>query len=100
MSDVTVTNKVASINLLSAQTTTGAGDGHRLPRLKTIQISGITTGTVTIEGSNDGVNYFVLSTDTSDNLRELNTPVVFVRGNVTSAGSVNVTMTAGFEKNA
>ena len=98
MSDVTLTNKIASAKLISVQTGTGAGNGHRLPRLKTIQISGITTGTVTLEGSNDGTNYFVLSTDTSDNLRELNTPVVFVRANVTVATTVNVTVTAAFEK--
>ena len=98
MTDVTMTSKIASVALINAQTTTGAGNGYRLPRLKTIQISGITTGTVTLEGSNDGTNYFTLSTDTADNLRELNTPVVFVRANVTVATSVNVTVTAAFEK--
>jgi hypothetical protein len=91
------TTKVRSVALMTAQTTTGAGDGFQLPRLKTIQIDGITTGTVTIQGSNDGSNWYTLSTDTSDNLRELNTPVVFVRGNVTVATSVSVTITAGYE---
>ena len=92
-----ITNKVNKIVIMAAKTDTGAGTAHRLPRNSTLQISGITTGTVTLEGSNDGVNYFTLSTDTSDNLRQLDTPVVWTRANVTVDTSVSVTVTAGVE---
>ena len=93
-----LSNKVVSVEIMTAQTGTGAGTAYHLPRLKTFHIEGITTGTVKLEGSNDGTNFFVLSTDTADNLRELNTPVVWIRGNVTAASDVSVTITAGFEK--
>jgi len=91
-------SRVVSVEIMSAQTGTGAGIAYHFPRLKTFQIDGITTGTVTLEGSNDGTNYYTLSTDTADNLRELNTPVLWVRANVTVATSVSVTVTACFEK--
>jgi hypothetical protein len=93
-------SSLRSAKLLSAQTGTGAGSWFQLPRLKTIQIDGITTGTVILQGTNDlaAGTVHTLSTDTADNLRELNTPVLFIRANVTVATSVSVTVTAGFEK--
>ena len=90
--------KVVTLEIMSAKTTTGTGSSYHFPRLKTIQVEGITTGTVLLEGSNDGTNFFTLSTDTSDNLRELNVPVNWLRGNVSVATSVSVTITVCYEK--
>lgn len=93
-------SKVVSTPMMEAKTTTGPGEWFHLPRLKTIQIDGITTGNVTLEGTNDKSSATVheLSDDTADNLRELNTPVRFIRANVTVATDVAVTVTAAFEK--
>lgn len=100
MSENTITGALAKVDMMRVQTGTGAGDWFRMPRLKTIQIDGITTGTVTLEGTNDpnASTVHVLSTDTSDSLRELNTPVLWIRANVTVATSVSVNVTAAFEK--
>ena len=92
-----MTNKMRSTAIMSGKTTTGAGDWYQFPSKKSIHIEGITTGTVTIEGSNDKANAIVLSTDTSDNLRGLDSPVVWIRANVTVATSVSVTVVVGWE---
>jgi len=92
------TRKIKTVELASSQTTTGAGTSHKLPRNKTIHLEGITTGTVLIEGSNDGTNFFTLSTDTSDAIREISAPHLFTRTNVTVATSVSLTATASYEE--
>jgi hypothetical protein len=86
-----------------------AGDvGQPLQRVdlsdRSVQVAGTFAGaTIVLEGSNDGVNYFTLSTPsgaalsfTAAGLLQVNQPVAFVRPHVTlgSGASLAVTMTA------
>jgi hypothetical protein len=86
-----------------------SGDvGQPLARLdladRSVQVAGSFAGaTVVLEGSNDGVNYFTLSSPsgaalsfTAAGLMQVNQPVAFVRPHVTSGSgaSLSVTLTA------
>jgi hypothetical protein len=86
-----------------------AGDiGQPLQRVdlsdRSVQVAGTFAGaTIVFEGSNDGVNYFTLSSPsgaalsfTAAGLMQVNLPVAFVRPHVTlgSGASLTVTMTA------
>lgn len=89
---------VRSEVIMSSKTTTGAGDSFQFPRSKTVQIDGITTGTVLIQGSNDNSNWHTLGTYTADTLVEIDSPYVWTRANVSVATDVSVTVTVGYEK--
>ena len=91
--------RMRSGTIMAAQTTTGAGAGYRFPANKTIQVDGITTGTVLIQGSNNDSDYYTLATLTSDGLYEVNSPHVFTRANVSVATSVSATVVVGYEEN-
>ncbi len=86
-----------------------AGDvGQPLQRVdladRSVQVTGtFAAATIVLEGSNDGVNYFTLSSPsgaalsfTAAGLIQVNQPVAFVRPHVTlgSGASLTVTMTA------
>jgi len=86
-----------------------AGDvGQPLQRTdladRSVQVTGTFAGaTIVLEGSNDGVNYFTLSSPagaalsfTAPGLLQVNEPTAFVRPHVTLGGgaSLTVTMTA------
>jgi hypothetical protein len=86
-----------------------AGDvGQPLQRIdladRSVQVAGTFAGaTVAFEGSNDGINYFTLSSPsgaalsfTAAGLMQVNQPVAWVRPHVTlgSGASLTVTMTA------
>lgn len=83
--------------IMSGKTTTGAGTSYQLPRSKTVQIDGITTGTVLIQGSNDNTNWYTLGTYTADDLVEIDAPHIWTRANVSVATDVDVTVTVGYE---
>jgi hypothetical protein len=86
-----------------------SGDtGQPLQRIdlsdRSVQVTGNFAGaTIVFEGSNDGTNYFTLSSPsgtalsfTAASLMQVSTPVAFVRPHVTtgSGASLTVTMTA------
>src|SRR5215472_17865970 len=86
-----------------------AGDvGQPLQRIdladRSVQVTGTFAGaTIVMEGSNDGINYFTLSSPagaalsfTAAGLMQVNEPIAFVRPRVTvgSGASLTVTLTA------
>ena len=79
--------------LLTAATATGAGDWYRLPRNKSIQIDGIGTATVKIQGTHDrGATPYDLLETTADGMWDNEYPYYYVRANVTAytSGTINV----------
>ncbi len=83
-----------------------AGDaGQPLQRVdlsdRSVQVTGAFAGaTIVLEGSNDGANYFTLSTPsgaalsfTAAGLSQVNVPVAFVRPRVTAGSGAGLTMT-------
>jgi hypothetical protein len=83
-----------------------AGDvGQPLQRVdlsdRSVQVTGTFAGTtVVLEGSNDGANYFTLSSPsgaalsfTASGLMQVNQPVAFVRPHVSSGSGASLTVT-------
>ena len=83
-----------------------AGDvGQPLQRVdlsdRSVQVTGAFAGaTIVLEGSNDGANYFTLSSPagaalsfTAAGLMQVNEPVAFVRPHVTSGSGASLTVT-------
>jgi hypothetical protein len=68
---------------------------------RSVQVTGAFAGaTLVLEGSNDGVNYFTLSSPagaalsfTAAGLMQVNMPVAFVRPHVTSGSGASLTVT-------
>ena len=83
------------ILLLDGVTSTGASaaifpDGAPV----TVVISGITSATVTIEGSVDGTNFEAIEAKTADACAIINPSTKYVRANVTTYVSGTITVKA------
>lgn len=86
---------MALATLLSGVTTTGASPSVRTDGLVPahVQISGITIGTVTVQGSVDGTSWAALATAlTADGMVTLDSPPPYVRANVTAFTSGSITV--------
>jgi hypothetical protein len=82
---------------MSAKTDTGDGDASHFPAHKTVQVDGITDGTVVLKGSNDGVTYHDIVEITADGLYDIDSPFAKLKPTVTVATDVSVTVTVGYE---
>lgn len=81
---------------LDAVVVTGAGKVFGAAGFRAIscQVSGITTATVQIQGSNDGTNWDLLEAAiTADDIYQVEMGAKYLRGNVTiwTAGAITVT---------
>ena len=83
------------MSLLSAVTSTGAGDAIFPPATSvSFQYAGITTATVKIQCTNDGTNWHDLDTVVANGVYTFTSPYYQIRANVTAytAGTITVTM--------
>lgn len=86
--------------LLSGVVATGAGSKFSAPAERvTVQVEGITTATVKLEGSNDGTNWVELRASTADEAYTTSDAFAWLRGNVTAWTSGTITMTLGYVSN-
>lgn len=86
---------MALVTLLSGVGSTGASPSIRTDGLTPahVQISGITLGTVAVQGSVDGSTWATLSTAlTADGIITLSDPTPYVRANVTAFTSGSITV--------
>jgi hypothetical protein len=90
---------MATSTLLSAVTATGASlaVGTDSNRPAFIQISGITSATVAVQGSVDGATWATIATAlTADGLVTVTTPPPYIRANVTVYVSGTITVKASY----
>lgn len=83
--------------LLSAVTATGASSAISTDSNKAafVQVSGITSATVTVQGSVDGTTWSTVGTAvTSDGLVTITNPPPYIRANVTTYVSGTITVKA------
>lgn len=86
---------MALVTLLSGVGATGASQGIRTDGLNPahVQVSGITVGTVAVQGSVDGSTWATIATAlTADGIVTLATPTPYVRANVTAFTSGTITV--------
>jgi hypothetical protein len=86
---------MALATLLSGVAATGASQGIRTDGLVPahVQISGITIGTVAVQGSVDGTTWATVATAlTADGIVTLATPTPYIRANVTAFTSGSITV--------
>lgn len=86
---------MALVTLLNGVAATGASQGIRTDGLTPahVQVSGITIGTVAVQGSVDGTTWATVATAlTADGIVTLATPTPYVRANVTAFTSGSITV--------
>ena len=86
--------------LLSGVVATGAGSKFS-PNAERVlvQVAGITTATVKLEGSNDGTNWEELRSSTADEAYTTDDPFMWLRGNVSAWTSGTITVTLSYVSN-
>ena len=86
---------MALATLLSGVSATGASFGIRTDGDKPahVQVSGITIGTVAVQGSVDGTTWATVATAlTADGIVTLSSPTPYIRANVTAFTSGTITV--------
>ena len=90
---------MALVTLLSGVATTGASQSIRTDGWTPahIQISGITLGTVAVQGSVDGTTWATMGTAlTADGIIALSDPPPYLRANVTAFTSGSITVKVSY----